>query len=275
MKICYKILLLLIIGFQISCTKSKAEVKSVAKSNVKLGNEVKVKTTENGIDTYSFPVDSLLSVNILWTGVFHGDEVDPNLQKKTWFGLFKNGNKYSFSETNIAIKHAYDAVLDEDESQQTGWEVDTTIKDTCVVLVERLPGFKNKNVESVHTPQNIFPQEDFEFQFQGTQYKLSATGKKKKEHPDSNWWVVSDYKLYLTTLVDGKEMTELLTAKKSFDDQMIKIIFAGDLDGDGKLDLVIDTASHYNVSSLTLYLSKSGERSRIIKPVGVFTFVGC
>ena len=275
MRKAYKLLLFLIIGFQISCNKSKTEVKSAAKSNAKFIKEVKVETSENGIDAYSFPVDSLLKVSVLWTGVFHGDEVDPNWQKKIWFGLFKNGNEYSFSETKISIKQAHDAVLDEDESQQTGWEVNTTIKDTCIVLVEKLPDFENRNIEFVQTPQNIFPQEDFEFQFLGTQYKLSATGKKKKEHPDSNWWVVSDYELYLKTFVNGKEEITLLTAKKSFDDQMIKIIFAGDLDGDNKLDLIIDTASHYNVSSLTLYLSKSAKKNKIIKAVGVFTFVGC
>ena len=275
MKICYKIVLFLIIGFQISCNKPKAEVKSIANSNAKLIKEVKVETTENKIDTYSFPVDSLLKVNILWTGVFHGDEVDPNLQKKIWFGLFKNGNNYSFSKTAISINHVHDVVIDEDESEKTGWEVNTTIKDTCVILVEKLPGFADKSVDFVQMPTYVFPKEDFDFEFLGTKYKLSATGEKKKEHADSNWWVVSDYKLYLTTFVDGKEVTTLLTAKRNFDDQMIKIVFAGDLDGDGKLDLILDTANHYNVSSLTLYLSKSADKNKVIKPVGIFTFVGC
>ncbi|KAF2510893.1 VCBS repeat-containing protein [Flavobacterium zhairuonense] len=275
MKIGYKILLFLIIGFQISCNKSETKVKSVAKSNVRLSKEAKVETAESKIDNYSYPVDSLLKANILWTGLFHGDEVDSNLQKKIWYGLFKSGNNYLFSKTAISINHAFDPVLDEDETEQTGWEVSTEIKDTCVILVEKMPDFADRNVEFVKLPKNVYPGENYEFQFLGTQYKLFATGKKKKEHPDSDWLVVSDYKLYLTASRNGKVMTELLTAKKNFDDQMVSVVFAGDLDGDGKLDLILDTANHYNVSSLTLYLSKSADKNKIIKPVGVLIFVGC
>jgi len=275
MKIIYRILLLLFIGFQISCAKSKSEVKDIKKSKIAVAKKTVAKEVKNEIDNYSFPTDSLLNVKILWTEVFHNDEVDPKLEKRTWFGLFKNGNNYSFLKTDISIKNAYDPVLDEDESEKTGWEVSSSIKDTCVILVEKLPGFADRNVQFVKVPERVYPEENFEFEFLGAQYKLFATGKKKKETPDSDWWVVSDYKLYLKTSINGKEVTELLTAKKNFDEQMIKIIFAGDLDGDGKLDLIIDTASHYNVSSLTLYLSKSAEKNKIIKPVGVFTYVGC
>jgi hypothetical protein len=56
---------------------------------------------------------------------------------------------------------------------------------------------------------------------------------------------------------------------------MIRILFAGDIDGDGKFDLLIDTSRHYNASNPTLYLSKPAEKGKIIKPIGVFTSVGC
>ncbi|MBZ4036664.1 hypothetical protein K6T82_17980 [Flavobacterium sp. 17A] len=275
MKIIRLKLLFLILVFSFGCKKPKTEEKSIIKPNGKFSKEITAETINTEKDNYTYPVDSLLKVDVLWTEVFHSDEVNPDLEKKTWFGLFKKGNGYSLSETDISIKHAYDVIVDEDESEQTGWEVSTAIKDTCVILVEKLPGFVNKNVEFVKVPERIYPEENVDFKFLGNQYKLFATGKKRKESPESDWWFVSDYKLYLTTFVNGKETTELLTAKKSFDEQMIKIIFAGDLDGDGKLDLIIDTASHYNVSSLTLYLSKTGETNSIIKPVGVFSFVGC
>ncbi|MFB9077230.1 hypothetical protein ACFFLS_02675 [Flavobacterium procerum] len=275
MKIICRILLLLMVSFQFGCDKTKAEVKSIKNPKGAATKEVITENTTTEIDDYSFPVDSLLKVNLLLTEVFHGDEVDPNLQKKIWFGLFKNGDNYSFSKISVSINQAYDPIIDEEEGEKTGWEVSTTAKDTCVVLVEKLPGFADHTVEFVKIPEYIYPKENLEFQFLGSQYKLYATGEKKKENPDSDWWVVTDYKLYLKTIINGKEVVELLAAKESFEDRMIRIIFAGDIDGDGKLDLIIDTSSHYNTSSLTLYLSKSADKHKIIKPVGIFTSVGC
>ncbi|WP_316636270.1 hypothetical protein [uncultured Flavobacterium sp.] len=276
MKVAFKTLFFLIVIFQfLSCNKSKAEtaIKSeVSKDSIK---ESKLAVNNPVKEDFSFPVDSTLPVKIIQLATFHYDEIEENYDKKTWFGLFKNNNDYSLSETKVAFKRVNDPIIDDNEEDKTGWEVSASVKDTCVILIEKLPYFVDGNISSVKIPENIYPEESFKFNFKGIEYTLFATGKKKKEAPDSDWIVVSNYKLYLKTVVDGKETTELLVAKKNFDDQMIKIIFGGDLDDDNKLDLIIDTASHYNASSPTLYLSKPAEKGKAIKPVGVFTTVGC
>ncbi|MBE8727881.1 hypothetical protein [Flavobacterium hungaricum] len=276
MKSLFKALFFLILVFQfISCNNSKPEIKTTKISHKDIVKESKNEVAVVETEDYSFPVDSILKIPILNLGVFHRGEVDPDLEKKTWFGLFKNHDNYTFLKTNIAIKSAYDPVLDEDESEHTGWEVSVAEKDTCVILIEKYPYFIDKKVEAVKLPEKIYPQGNFEFQFLGVQYILSATGKKKKESEDSDAFVLSDYKLYLTANSNGKATKTLLVEKKNFDDQIIKIIFAGDIDGDSKLDLIIDTAAHYNVSSPTLYLSKEAGKEEVVRPVGVFTTVGC
>ena len=50
---------------------------------------------------------------------------------------------------------------------------------------------------------------------------------------------------------DGTEVTSL------GDDASPHLFFAGDLDRDGKLDLIFDTTDHYNVSQPTLFLSSA------------------
>jgi hypothetical protein len=276
MKVVCKTLFLIIASFQFfSCNKSKTEdaikidvIKGSGKeSNLAINDPVK--------DNFSFPVDSTLPVRILHLATFHYDEVDENYAKKVWFGIFKNKNDYSISETELFFKRVNDPVIDENEEDKTGWEVSSSAKDTCVILIEKLPYFVDGNISSVKIPENIYPEENFKFNFKGIEYTLFATGDKKKEEPDSNWIVVSNYKLYLTAVIDGKQTTELLVAKKNFDDQMIRVIFGGDIDNDNKLDLIIDTASHYNVSSPTLYLSKPAKKGKLINPIGVFTTVGC
>lgn len=268
----YRIPLLLIIVFQfLSCNKTKKETvnnKITSKVSIK---RAKVVIANSEIDDFSFPVDSMLKVNILQLETFHNDEVDPNLEKKTWFGLFKNKDNYTLSETKVSIKRANDPILDINEDEKTGWEVSSSAKDTCVVLIEKLPYLENRDIISVKLPESIYPEDNFKFSFNGIEYVLSGIGEKK----GSDWIEVSNYKLYLTSKVNRKQVTELLVAEKSFDDQMIKIIFAGDIDGDSKLDLIIDTSYHYNLSRPTIYLSKPAEKGKIIKPMGVFKYVGC
>ncbi|MCD0471176.1 hypothetical protein [Flavobacterium sp. JAS] len=276
MKAAFKTLFLLIIIFQfLSCNKPKTETAISSTISKDSNEDSKLAVNAPVENDFSFPVDSTLPVKILRLETFHYDEVEENYDKKVWFGLFKNNNDYSLSETKVSFKRVNDPIIDENEEDKTGWEVSASVKDSCVILIEKLPYFVDGNISSVKIPESIYPEESFKFNFKGIEYTLYATGKKKKEEPDSDWIVVSNYKLYLTAVIDGKKMTELLVAKKNFDDQMIKIIFGGDLDDDNKLDLIIDTASHYNVTSPTLYLSKPGEKRKVIKPIGVFTAVGC
>ena len=272
MKITYRILFLFLVIFQfLSCVKFKEEnvIKKIAIK--KRTEKSEIALTNSKIDNFSFPVDSTLKVRILELETFHNDEVDPNLGKKIWFGLFKSKDNYTLAETKVTIKHAYDAIIDESEDEQTGWNVSVATKDTCVVLIEKLPYLNNRDISSIILPKSIYPGDNFKFSFEGIEYVLSATGDKK----GSDWIEVSNYKLYLTSKVNGKEIKDLLVAQKSFDDQMIKIIFAGDIDGDCKLDLIIDTSYHYNLSRPTLYFSKTAEKGKIIKPMGVFSYVGC
>ncbi len=86
---------------------------------------------------------------------------------------------------------------------------------------------------------------------------------------------MQNYKLYLTANINGKETTQLLIAQPNFDDNMIEIIFAGDIDGDNLMDFIIDTSRHYNMFSPTLYLSKPAGKGQIVKPVGSHVIVGC
>ncbi|TRX38014.1 hypothetical protein FNW52_03690 [Flavobacterium sp. ZT3R18] len=279
MKITFKTLLFLILIFQLfSCKKSNKE-KIVEKKPV---NEIisnsKVTTTNTKIDStdnYSFPVDSILKVEILATGNFHEDEVNEKTNEKKWFGLFKTLNGYKLYETELITKRVNDPVVDENENDETGWEVNTTINDTCLILIEKLPYLTEREIATIKIPETIHLGEKLNFSFSGINYTLFATGEKKREDENSDSFVVSNYKLYLTANKNGKEQTELIVAQSNFDDKMIQIIFAGDIDGDNKLDLIIDTSNHYNVSRLTMYLSKPAEHGKIIKPIGMFTSVGC
>ncbi len=59
------------------------------------------------------------------------------------------------------------------------------------------------------------------------------------------------------------------------DDAFPSLIWAGDLDKDGKLDFLMDLTNHYNASKITLFLSSHAINEEIVRKVAVFTIVGC
>ena len=54
-----------------------------------------------------------------------------------------------------------------------------------------------------------------------------------------------------------------------------RVQWAGDLDGDGIYDYLIDMHTHYNVSEPTLFLSTYAQDGEVVGVVAVFRTVGC
>lgn len=239
-----------------------------------LATKTVVNTDTIVYDNDSYPVDSLFTINILTVGTFHGDEVWDDADKGKWFGLFQGKTGFYIAETKLKTKRIHDEVLDENEN--TGWDVQTIHKDTALILIEGLNSLTPHNVQqAVLSKEQILPGDTLRINYLGIDYTIFATGGKKKVHDDSEWFDVWNYKLYLTALIKGKQHKSLLVAQPNFDDQMIRLIFAGDIDEDGILDLIIDTSRHYNATSPTIYLSKPAYNGEVVKPIGGHTSVGC
>ncbi len=231
-------------------------------------------------DTLIYPASKdKYQAKLLTTGFFHADEIWPTINKEKWVGIFKNSKGYYIQQTSLKTKRVFDAMLDDENlNQKTGWKISTNIKDSSILLISGLNMLANKPVEQASLRKNeILPGDTLKFRYMGLNYSLYATGIKKKQfsHAQENYFKVKDYKLYLTVVKNGKTFTQLLAAQPGFDDNMINIIFAGDIDGDNLLDLIIDTSSHYSVTSPTLYLSKPAAKGKIIKVMGMRMSAGC
>ena len=262
-------LLLFVIAFGFTACKQTDEKETAAIDTLKT-TEIKSPDSIRYVETY--PVDSLLTTKILPPGTFHNDEVEPNADKINWIGLFKGKDGFYLSSTKIKLENIYDAVLDEDESQKTGWEVTTDRTDSCYILIEPMPYLKAMPVREAPLKKEINPKEKVTFQYLGIEYTIFAVGGIRYENQAP---AVYNYKLYLTAIINGQKVTDLLVSTPIFDDNMIQILFAGDIDGDQKLDLIIDTSCDYNAVTPTLYLSKPSDEGHLVKPVGSHTSVGC
>lgn len=53
------------------------------------------------------------------------------------------------------------------------------------------------------------------------------------------------------------------------------LLFAGDLDGDGRIDLLLELSDHYNLSLPTLWLSGEGSDGEPLQEVAAYAQTGC
>ena len=80
---------------------------------------------------------------------------------------------------------------------------------------------------------------------------------------------------YSLELSKGQVSQELL-AYSSTNDAIPTLLWAGDLDGDNRLDLVINATPHYAVSSApTLFLSSMAKDGNLVQKVAIFIATGC
>jgi hypothetical protein len=68
---------------------------------------------------------------------------------------------------------------------------------------------------------------------------------------------------------------QTLYSVESCDDCSWQIKWAGDLDGDGKLDFYIQLSPHYNAAIMKVFLSSGAENGKLVKEAAEFTTTGC
>ena len=224
-----------------------------------------------------FPADNgKYPLEILTAQLFHDGEVEPKLAKHRWKGLFKTGESYYIADTKLRILRAHDDLMD-DTGSNSGLEVKPGIKDTSILLISGLDELKNGNVNSIALTKNqLLPGEQESLVYNDIKYTLYATGIKKSESSNSDFYSVSNYKLFLKAMINGKQYNQLLVSAPTFDDTLTSIIFAGDIDNDGIIDFIIDTTTEYNSEVPTLYLSKPATGSdKLLKVMGMHGSIGC
>jgi hypothetical protein len=59
------------------------------------------------------------------------------------------------------------------------------------------------------------------------------------------------------------------------DDGGVQLRFAGDLDRDGQVDLLLDLSDHYNVQVPTLFLSRGAGDDAVVRTAAMQRITGC
>ena len=192
---------------------------------------------------------------LLLEHLYFGDEIDQSLSSSSWMGLFEENGTLVLKECEIEITSAFHPLVD-NEGEQSGLEVTSNPRGSRVLIYGVNP---NDRLQSIGLSLNVFdPGYKEQFEFLGSQYELRATGTVEKIQDGD---VVSDYTLTLWS--DGTP--QILGESDFFDEAMFYALWAGDIDGDGKLDLLLDLSYKYSFGLFSLFLSSRAEHGQLVK----------
>lgn len=183
-----------------------------------------------------------------------------------WFELYEENGKHYLGKANFKIEKDFDDC--------SGDSLMIIAPKNKVLVFMDDPELKVGKIESLKIKKSIiWPGEKLSLKFNNLQYDLRGEGKiisKSKrftddENEEDYYMVVEQYKLYLTI---GNTSRKLLIAADACDgDANVQLLFAGDIDGDGKLDFVFGANRNYEEERVILFLSSKAANDEEVKKV--------
>ena len=271
------IIFLLTLGFTIYTIKtvsaSPADLKQLPTATPTPATAPVAETEEQMPDEEEY--DAKFDIKMMESGQFHGEEIKAQ-SGEIWLGLFNRGGEFFLELTAVEIEAVFDSIVDEEKGEKTGKKVSVAgdaqplflLKNAEILKkgkVKTLSYLDDKN-EDAYREGVINNQKSRTFKLNNKIYKLFVkTEKEKNEHLDETSKLV---------LSDGTQ-EQIIYAQEYCDDCSWEFHWAGDLDGDGKLDLYLDLANHYNVGQKRLFLSSKAGKGELVKEAASFRTVGC
>lgn len=220
-----------------------------------------------------FNENAATDIQILQPGDFHGNEVKNGAERLEWYGIIRQGETYVLKKIKINIDAKRDVIIDR-EGEATGKRVTTAGAIEPIILISGLKDIQEGEIPFVELKKHIlYPGEHMSLKLNEHWTSITAYGTVKAtlyEGPS-----ITSYLLEIKSTRDGERKKQIFAGTNGFSDAMFKFIWAGDIDGDGALDLIMDLSSHYNSGQITLFLSSKADEGQLLKKVSEFKTVGC
>lgn len=214
-------------------------------------------------------------------GMFHDGEAVARHGER-WLALRAHEGDARLDTVRLRVKRVIDEIVDA-EGEATGQQVESDATDVVTYL--RGPGLHAGNVvrADIEALDGAGPVAQT-LRLHGHRYRIETRCKaddKGAAEPGSSLFDCS------IDLIDGARTQTLvrMPATRSEDmadgrmilgdDASPRILFAGDLDRDGKLDLLFDASDHYNLVRPVLFLSGAAEGDELLHAVAEHRAVGC
>lgn len=185
-------------------------------------------------------------------------------------GLVKNGAESAWQFFQVAVQNVKDPLLD-GEDQKSGTEVKVRDGEPLFLIrgVESLARKKVKTARFNPLGPMLADQTPIQLSCQDCKGSLSLRIIDVKRGE-------GDAGRSSRLVLEGEGISQILYEwPDGFDDQHCELIWSGDLNGDGRIDLLMNLSDHYNVNEMTLLLSLKRPRETLVEKVAVFRTTGC
>lgn len=215
-------------------------------------------------------------------GEFHGDEPVAR-DGERWLALRVDGRDAALLATRLRVAPVFDALLDEPD-KTSGRAVSSPLDDMHVQAFLRGPGLRaGPVVPAVVEGEAGDGLPAWRMAFAGGEYRIDTrctAGGDRANAADEGAAVSCTVTLHHAdgrrqTLVRMDGYRDAAALLRPGDDAAPALLFAGDLDRDGRLDLVFDTTDHYNLLRPTLFLSSRAAAGELVGQVAQYQSVGC
>ena len=215
-----------------------------------------------------YPLKS--NIKILYEGDYKNGELDVTILNRKWWGLYK--------KDNICYIRKVKLKLDKLEADiQYDWEYRVSVDDkkNYIILFSGLD-LTEREIKYFTDNHVIRNNEEFTFEFGPNNTFLNSKLKKTESIGEISR---RDYSVYLNHKSNKKLTTQELFIFPCYGDELLmNLVWAGDLDNDGKTDFLIQIPTPPNNEmgdSSGLFLSSMADSEELVKLVAVFISTGC
>jgi len=208
------------------------------------------------------------------TGMYHGDEWQGRPGDQ-WLGLYATKTGFELRKTLVTIEAVEDAILDGPD-EKTGKKISAP-DNNVLFLFQDIPNlntgvtlttFNGSHTMGLNASLNLRlsgPTQSM------NSYWLSTSGTRDG---------IEGIEGYSFNLIqrdeNGEEIAQtLIELDSAYEDGIPEVLWAGDLDRDGKLDLIADITDHYNVRHIVLYLSSYADDGELVGIAAELRATGC
>ncbi len=223
--------------------------------------------------------DASIGYQLLLPGQYHGNSVSA-VSGEQWWAVLQTGAGQVLRPVTIDVAAIHDDMMNDKEGEKTGKVVSTREEQEgkCLFMVKGLKNPKPGPIEAFFVgqiplwpqpePHNEYPARCINIELgKETALEIVATGSMKD--------LGSDYAIDIDMGPDhahrlGSGIQRVFQCQHTFDYAIPTLLWVGDVDRDGKPDLLLDLATKYVLSLPTLYLSSERQPGEHVKKVADF-----
>ncbi len=220
---------------------------------------------------------------LLLPGLFHGDELDASAPDREWMGLYAEDGGYVLARTRVRVQAVHDPLVDM-PGESSGWLVSAEGAEEPLFLVRGLEGLAEGPVHTAMSGPDALDVGDSRALSDGPEgwYALAAFGEARPSPDRYGLPEVTGYELRLYRhpplgIEPGSESpsSQPLVRVEALEDARPQVLWVGDLDRDGRLDLLLDASAHYSVSDYALWTSRGAPEGSLVQRVAALHTSGC